>query len=382
MKKIYYWSPCLEKVGTYKSTINSAISLAKYSNNLYSIKIINICGEWDEEEKKLNRYGIDLINLNFKYFKFLPKTGFFKSRFSYILIFILSIVPLIFFLKKHKPQLLVVHLLTSLPFFLKLFFNYKTKLILRVSGFPKLNIIRRYFWKMVSSKVKWILCPTKELSNQLKALKEFSDEKIEYLPDPIITRDELLTKRKSSDVGFCDNANKKFISAGRLTRQKNYNYLILEFKEYLKINPEATLTIFGNGENKNKIISKIKKLNLNDNIFIRGYVNNLYYYMKKADAFILSSLWEDPGHVIIESAMNNLFIISSDCKNGPSEFLENGKGGILFSSNTKDAIKNSLIDFDCMKDMEKKKRKFVAKKKSLNFTLFRHYKKFINIIEN
>ena len=26
-------------------------------------------------------------------------------------------------------------------------------------------------------------------------------------------------------------------------------------------------------------------------------------------------------------------IISSDCKNGPIEFLDNGKGGILFKSN-------------------------------------------------
>ena len=50
MKRIYYWSPCLNKVGTYKSTINSAISLAKYSKN-YKIKIINSCGEWDDEKK-------------------------------------------------------------------------------------------------------------------------------------------------------------------------------------------------------------------------------------------------------------------------------------------------------------------------------------------
>ena len=41
--------------------------------------------------------------------------------------------------------------------------------------------------------------------------------------------------------------------------------------------------------------------------------------MKNAKGFILSSLWEDPGFVLIE-AMCNLFIISSDCKNGPVEF--------------------------------------------------------------
>ena len=54
MKRIYYWSPCLNKVGTYKSTINSAISLAKYSKK-YEIKIINSCGEWNDEKKKFPR---------------------------------------------------------------------------------------------------------------------------------------------------------------------------------------------------------------------------------------------------------------------------------------------------------------------------------------
>ena len=41
MKKIFYWSPCLDKVGTYRSTINSALSVSKYSNNNFSVKIIN-----------------------------------------------------------------------------------------------------------------------------------------------------------------------------------------------------------------------------------------------------------------------------------------------------------------------------------------------------
>ena len=53
-----------------------------------------------------------------------------------------------------------------------------------------------------------------------------------------------------------------------------------------------------------------------------GYSENIYYFMKRAKAFILSSLWEDPGFVIIESAMNNLFVISSDCKNGPKRIFK------------------------------------------------------------
>ena len=47
-KKIYYWSPCLNPVGTVKSTINSAVAAVKYSKNTFDVSIINACGEWDE----------------------------------------------------------------------------------------------------------------------------------------------------------------------------------------------------------------------------------------------------------------------------------------------------------------------------------------------
>ena len=61
MKTILYWSPCLVKVGTVKSTVNSAIALSKYSNDQYKVKIINTCGEWDEHSEIFKKNNIDLI---------------------------------------------------------------------------------------------------------------------------------------------------------------------------------------------------------------------------------------------------------------------------------------------------------------------------------
>ena len=42
-KSIYYWSPCLTKVGI-KSTL-IIISVAKYSKE-YEVKILDVFGEW------------------------------------------------------------------------------------------------------------------------------------------------------------------------------------------------------------------------------------------------------------------------------------------------------------------------------------------------
>ena len=71
MKTILYWSPCLVKVGTVKSTVNSAIALSKYANDDYKVKIINTCGEWDEHSETFKKYDIDLIEFKYKFFSYL-----------------------------------------------------------------------------------------------------------------------------------------------------------------------------------------------------------------------------------------------------------------------------------------------------------------------
>ena len=45
-KIIFYWSPCLNPVGTIKSTLNSASALIKYQSEKYDVYLINACGEW------------------------------------------------------------------------------------------------------------------------------------------------------------------------------------------------------------------------------------------------------------------------------------------------------------------------------------------------
>ena len=70
-KKIFYWSPCLNPVGTLKSTLNSALSLKKY-NNKNEIYMINACGEWNDYKKFFFDNSINLINLNFQGLGFHP----------------------------------------------------------------------------------------------------------------------------------------------------------------------------------------------------------------------------------------------------------------------------------------------------------------------
>jgi len=379
-KTIFYWSPCLNKVGTVISTKNSAISIAKYKKNQFDVKLINACGEWDEYKNDLIKNGVDIIDFPIKYFKFLPKTGYFSSRFSYIIIFLLSFFPLLILLKKEKPDFIILHLITSLPLFLLLLFSFKTKFILRISGYPKLNMLRKKFWQKVSSKLYKITCPTEELLAQLNLMKIFPNEKAFFLQDAIINFDNFYPFKKINFKDFGIVNKKIILGVGRLTVQKNFSYLINEFSKFLKIKDQYVLVILGKGEEKNNLIKLIKKKNLSNSVYLLGNVKNVYDFMRSSDVFVLSSLWEELGFVIAEAALNNLFIISSDCPNGPKEFLNYGKNGIIYSTNKENSLLDALVNFS---DLKNHKEKIInAKKNCSKYTKFNHHKSLIKIILN
>ena len=167
---LFYWGPFLDQdIGTKKAIYNSALSVNKYSKKFNST-IINAVGEWDDEEKE---NSVKFLNFRDKIFHKLPKYGFFKSRISFMIIFFKCFWELKKILKDRRPKYLMIHLMTSVPFILFLFFNFKTKILFRVSGKPKLNFLRSFLWKISNNNISHIFCNTSEQRDELIKKKFF-----------------------------------------------------------------------------------------------------------------------------------------------------------------------------------------------------------------
>ena len=164
------------------------------------------------------------------------------------------------------------------------------------------------------------------------------------------------------------------MATGRLTRQKNFNFLIKEFGKFIKDRDDYLLYIIGEGEERKNLEKTIQDNNLNKKAFLLGYKQNVFSYMRKSEIFVLSSLWEEVGFVIVEAALNNLYVISSDCPNGPREFLNDGKNGILFQNNVKDAIYKSLVKFETLNNEKKFRDKIMLKKNTKIYYKINNYK--------
>ena len=369
MKKVFYWSPYLSNVATISNVLNSAYSLTKYNKNSFNTYIIDVMGEWPNKkntmlDQNLNYIRLSNLKLN------LPISGFLKTRFVSIFIFIYSLLPLFSILKREKPNYLIIHLLTSIPLTLLFFFNFKTKFILRISGLPKLNFLRKLFWKMVNKKLYLITCPTQETLQYINESNIFDKNKVVLLYDPIINVSKI---KKKENINTKILKKEFFLCIGRLTKQKNHQLLIKLFEKLNQTNKLFYLYILGEGEERDKLEKEIKRLSLEDKIFLLGYKENVFPYILSSKAVISPSLWEDPGAVMIEAAFCNKTVISSDCQSGPKEFLMNNDAGFLFKNGEIESlikVFNEFLKTDSKKIYEKK---LLAKKNSKKYSIFSHY---------
>lgn len=381
--KIYFWSPFTGNVGTVKNVINTANSLVKFSKKkIFEITLINVFGEWNFAKNNVLKRNIlikDFYSINF--FLNFKKEGYLRSRLSYVFIFLISFVPLLNILKKEKPKFLNVHLLTTLPFILYSIFNFETKLILSIAGYPKLNFLRKFLWKKISNKIYKVICPSNELKDELIKFNIFEKQKIFVIQDPHLNINDINELKNNEVNEEFQNDKKVLISIGRLTRQKNFKFLIKNFSKIFEKNNNLQLIIIGDGEKKEELLLQANELGLCDNIKFVGYKKNVYNYLKHSNYYISTSNWEGSSLSMIDAAYIGIPILCSDCPSGRKEFIDIDKRGYLYATNDD---QDFIEKFNLMINEEKNKiqsKLIEAKKETKKFTLFQYYKKFVEMID-
>lgn len=154
--------------------------------------------------------------------------------------------------------------------------------------------------------------------------------------------------KKKSQEQICFNKGKgvRLFSVGRLVHQKGYDRLLSVMNRLVKDNYCVSLTIVGDGDDRDALNLYIRQHGLCNNVRLLGRRDNPYPYYLQADWFVCSSRAEGYSLVIAEAIVLGVPVISTYCS-GPNELLGEGEYGILVD-NTENAlfegIKNVLIN--------------------------------------
>ena len=223
--------------------------------------------------------------------------------------------------------------------------------------------------KIFYKKANKVISISKELGSDLKKL---TNSNIQTIYNAAF--DKEIYKKSKEKNNFKKNC-KIILNVARFEKQKNHLMLLKAFKTTVKkIN--CKLILVGYGSEERNIKKFIKFNNLSKKVFIYKNSKNSYKFYKIADLFVLTSLYEGFGNVLVEAGMFKVPIISTNCKSGPKEILKNGRCGDLIKVNDYKSLSKCMI-----KNLKKKNTsKINAMYNSLNrFKIKTHISKYEKI---
>lgn len=133
---------------------------------------------------------------------------------------------------------------------------------------------------------------------------------------------------------------KVIVSAGRLVPWKGFDELL----KILKDLPDYKLEIFGDGEDKKRLLDISKELGVYERVSFMGQVDRkiLLSHIKSANVFVLASHFESFSFQIVESMMVGTPVIAYDIGN-LSEIVKSGENGILVEEGNTVSMRDWIV---------------------------------------
>lgn len=208
---------------------------------------------------------------------------------------------------------------------------------------------------------------SKGVSDEMSSFSKVSRDKVITIYNPVIDDSMLSISKESNLHKFYDLDVPVYIFVGRLIKSKKVTDFIKAVGIVNKSNNCRAL-ILGDGPTSNELLELITELKLDTTIELIGFRQNVYEFIKASDSLVLTSEWEGLPTVLIEALALGTQVVSTDCKSGPSEILENGKYGFLAPvGDVKEIAEAMLLSISsqkniCPKHLSKFSRNYACKK--------------------
>ncbi len=196
-------------------------------------------------------------------------------------------------------------------------------------GFRGLKSINKLLMRFFYPRADFVIAVSFGVAKYLEEKYKVPKDKLAVIYNPVDVEKIQALAKEPLEIDLSPYV----ITVGRLTEAKGQLYLLRVFKEIKKVFPEIRLLIFGEGELKNELVNFSENLGLKTylwdrdrlmqsyDVYFMGFSKNPFKYISKAKAFLLTSLWEGLGNVLIEALACGVSVISSDCRSGPREIL-------------------------------------------------------------
>lgn len=131
-------------------------------------------------------------------------------------------------------------------------------------------------------------------------------------------------------------------TVGRLTKQKGQQYLIEAIAHFEQLGEDITLRIVGDGEDKEKLMDLVSRLRLNSKVTFAGIRHDMPAVWAESDVFVLPSLYEGLGIVLLEAMSVGVPVVASDIP-AVRDVVKDHETGLLFESQNSDDLVEKVL---------------------------------------
>ena len=198
--------------------------------------------------------------------------------------------------------------------------------------------------RIFAGRMDEIVAVSQGVAEDLAATANVPLEDIHVIYNPVVTPDLLERSRAALAHPWFDASPVPVIlAAGRLVWEKDFATLIRAFARVRRERP-ARLLIVGEGVERPMLEALTLELQLEDDVQLPGYVDNPQAMMSRCDVFVLSSVTEGLAGVLIEAMAAGAPVVSTDCKWGPREILDEGRLGHLVPPGNDRALAAAIVE--------------------------------------
>lgn len=179
-----------------------------------------------------------------------------------------------------------------------------------------------------------VVCLTEEQKSDLKVQLGDDIQNIYVVPHSIVHHDFSSVTREKNRISI----------GGRFAPVKNIEDSIYALKEVSDELPEVKFYIFGRGNLRAEYDKLIKKLNLENNVFIAGFTDNMNEEYAKSDICLMTSVHEGFPLSLIEAMDAGAVPVCYPYKYGPKDMIKNNISGVISSSSNYHEVAKLIID--------------------------------------
>lgn len=188
-----------------------------------------------------------------------------------------------------------------------------------------------------------IVAVSNGVAGDLSRTARLPRECISTIHNPVVTP-ELLEKSEAplDHPWFAPGEPPTILGVGRMMAQKDFPNLIRAFARVRAVRP-ARLLILGEGEERPRLEALARRLVVEEDVCMPGFVDNPFPHMRRASVFVLSSAWEGMPTVLIEAMACGCPLVSTDCPSGPKEILDGGERGVIVPVGDDEALAEGIL---------------------------------------